>query len=263
MSDANINIDTGNNFHITLQGKGGVGKSLVASLVAQYLKENNRPVVIVDTDPVNATLAGYKSLAVQRLELMQDGVLLERNFDQLIEQVVSSEGTDFVVDNGAASFIPLSYYLIENDVVNLIADSGKQVIIHSVLTGGQAMFETLKGFAALAEQMPEQARIVVWLNEFFGEVMAEGKPFEKMRVYEEHRERVTGIIRITQRTPGTFGKDMQFMLDHQLTFDELQELTKEDVEKLVPDGSARFDLMAKSRMKIVKKDLFGQLATML
>jgi CO dehydrogenase nickel-insertion accessory protein CooC1 len=49
--------------HLVLQGKGGVGKSLVASLVTQYfVKQNNgEPIFCADTDPVNRTFAGYKS----------------------------------------------------------------------------------------------------------------------------------------------------------------------------------------------------------
>ena len=73
--------------HFTLQGKGGVGKSFVSSLITQYLRAKGEPVVAVDTDPVNATLAGYKAFGTQRLELMEGGSLVERNFDALIERV--------------------------------------------------------------------------------------------------------------------------------------------------------------------------------
>ncbi len=110
--------------HFTLQGKGGVGKSFVSSLITQYLRAKGEPVVAVDTDPVNATLAGYKAFGTQRLELMEGGSLVERNFDALIERVVA-EDSHFVIDNGAASFIPLSYYIAENDAINVIAGHGK------------------------------------------------------------------------------------------------------------------------------------------
>ena len=46
--------------HFILQGKGGVGKSFVAALLAQHYQANGRgAVVCVDTDPVNATFSGY------------------------------------------------------------------------------------------------------------------------------------------------------------------------------------------------------------
>lgn len=235
--------------HLTLQGKGGVGKSYVSSLLAQYLMAQGQPVIAVDTDPVNATLGGYKAFNAQRLELMENGTLVERHFDTLIEKVVS-EDTNFVIDNGAASFIPLSFYIAENDAINLIAQHGKQVVIHTVITGGQAMRDTLAGFAGLVEQMPAEARIVVWLNEFFGDIEAEGKTFEEMRVYLQHRDRIHGLVRIPRQTGSTFGKDVQLMLDSKLTFDEVA-------------TSPDFGLMSKSRLATVKKTIFDQLSTVL
>ncbi|MEX8139984.1 conjugal transfer protein TraL [Acinetobacter baumannii] len=232
--------------HFTLQGKGGVGKSFISSIMTQYIKAKGEPVVAVDTDPVNATLAGYKAFGTQRLELMEGGSLVERNFDQLIEQVVT-EDSNFVIDNGAASFIPLSYYIAENDAINVIGEHGKQVIIHTVITGGQAIRDTLSGFASLVEQMPENVKIVVWLNEFFGDIEAEGKSFEEMKVYQNNKDRVLGIIRIARQTGSTFGEDVKRMLDSKLTFDEVAQ-------------SPDFGLMSKSRLAKVKTAIFEQLA---
>lgn len=233
--------------HFTLQGKGGVGKSFVSSLLTQYLREKGEPVIAVDTDPVNATLAGYRAFETRRLELMEGGSLNERKFDELIEQVIEQDA-HFVIDNGAASFIPLSYYIAENDAINVIGQYGKQVVIHTVVTGGQAIRDTLAGLASLVEQMPEQARIVVWLNEFFGDIVAEGKPFEDMKVYANNRDRVHGLVRIARQTSSTFGTDIQLMLDSKLTFAEVQ-------------ASSEFGLMAKSRLAQVKRAIFDQLAT--
>jgi Mrp family chromosome partitioning ATPase len=41
--------------HFVLQGKGGVGKTFVASLIAQYLTERGEPVACLDTDQVNGS----------------------------------------------------------------------------------------------------------------------------------------------------------------------------------------------------------------
>jgi len=235
--------------HFTLQGKGGVGKSFVSSLLIQYLRANGHDVTAIDTDPVNATLAGYKAFGTQRLELIEGGSLIERNFDKLIEQVVA-EDTNFVIDNGAASFIPLSYYMAENDAINLISENGKKVVIHTVITGGQAIRDTLAGFASLVGQMPDNAELVVWLNEFFGYIEAEGKIFEEMKVFQNNKDRVRGIVRIARQTGSTFGEDVKLMLDSKLTFDEVAQ-------------SEDFKLMAKSRLAKVKNSIFEQLAVVL
>lgn len=232
--------------HFTLQGKGGVGKSLVSSLLTQYIQKKGDPVVAVDTDPVNQTLAGYGAFGAHSLELMEGGSLNERKFDSLIEMILS-EDTNFVVDNGAASFIPLSYYLAENDAINMIGGMGKRVVVHTVITGGQAMKDTLSGLNQLASHLPEGAHLVVWLNEFFGEITAQGKTFEQMKVYETHKHLIHGIVRVKARTGTTFGKDVQMMLDAKLTFDEVAQ-------------SADFGIMSKARLNQVKTDIFDQLS---
>lgn len=231
--------------HLTLQGKGGVGKSLVASLIAQYLISRGDPVEVVDTDPVNATLTGYKALKVQRLELMEGSTLIEGNFDKLMLRVLT-EDTNFVVDNGASSFVPLNNYLIENHVISMIAEHGKQAVIHTVITGGQGLIDTLSGFADLVEQMPAQVRIVVWLNEHFGKVSVEGREFEEMKGYLNNKDRVHGIVRIAKQSATTYGADMERMLTARLTFDEIN---------MSPD----FDLMKKSRLFRVKQDIYRQM----
>ena len=49
---------SGTTVHLSLQGKGGVGKSLVASLLAQYFRDRKgMSVRCIDADPVNQTLA--------------------------------------------------------------------------------------------------------------------------------------------------------------------------------------------------------------
>ncbi len=235
--------------HLTLQGKGGVGKSLVASLLVQYLQSKGKSVIAIDTDPVNATLSGYQAFKTQRLELMDGGTLNERNFDRLIEQIIIDD-SNFVIDNGAASFLPLSYYLTENDALNLINNNGKQVFIHTLITGGQAMRDTLGGFASLVEQIPDNTHIVVWLNEFFGNIEAEGKNFEQMKVYQNNKNRVFGMVRITRQTASTFGEDVKMMLDRRLTFAEV-------------DQSSEFGIMSKSRLMRIKTSIFEQLAVVI
>ena len=53
--------------HLTLQGKGGVGKSLIASVLAQYHRQTGLDVRCIDTDPVNRTFAQYGALQADRL----------------------------------------------------------------------------------------------------------------------------------------------------------------------------------------------------
>jgi len=230
--------------HFTLQGKGGVGKSLVSALLAQYFGSVGADVKCIDTDPVNQTLMNYKALGAQHVKLMEGSKIDERNFDTLMEQLLSEDGI-FVVDNGSASFVPLSNYLIENNAIGMLTEANREVYIHCVVTGGQALLDTLAGFKALAEQTKTN-NIVLWLNEYFGAIEHNGKTFSEMKAYTDHKDKVRGVVRIAKRNQDTFGKDIEEMASRKLTFAE------------VLNGSD-FTIMAKQRIKTVQKDIFGQL----
>lgn len=234
-----------NQVHFTLQGKGGVGKSYVAAILAQHQKGANKDIICVDTDPVNCTFAEYKAFGATRIEIMEGSKINERNFDKLMELIIETD-SDIIVDNGSSSFVPLSNYLIENQAIELLQEAGKEIFIHPVITGGQAMLDTLSGFDSLASQFTEHAKIIVWLNEYFGDIQSEGKAFEKMKVYQNHKERVDGIVKIPRINNDTFGQDVELMLKSKLSFDEA--ISSED-----------FKMMSKQRLKMVKKNIWSQL----
>ena len=59
--------------HLTLQGKGGVGKSLVASILAQYFRHRGTEIHCLDTDPVNQTFSRYIELGADHLARVSHG----------------------------------------------------------------------------------------------------------------------------------------------------------------------------------------------
>lgn len=232
--------------HLVLQGKGGVGKSMIAAFIAQYkLTKGKRPLCI-DTDPVNASFQAYKSLNVHRLTIMQDEEIDPRSFDQLVELISNANG-DVVIDNGASSFVPLSAYVLTNHVPALLRDMGHQLIVHTVITGGQAQSDTLHGLTQLVKQFPSDVSFVVWLNPYWGLIERDGKSFEQMKAYLEHKDRVSAIIRLPDLKKETFGRDLSDMLQTHLTFDEAMALSS-------------ITIMARQRLSIIKKQLFEQFA---
>ena len=73
----------------------------------------------------------------------------------LIERILDTGDDDVVVvDNGAATFLPLCSYLIENGAIGLLTESGHAVRFHTVITGGQGYEDTVEGFEGLAEYFP-------------------------------------------------------------------------------------------------------------
>jgi hypothetical protein len=244
MTKANGSGSAVTTIHISLQGKGGVGKSLISAILSQYLVSRGQDVHGIDADPVNQTMSEYKALAVSRLNLLRDGNVDPREFDLLMERFLTESGT-FVVDTGASTFIPLWHYLLENHALDYLRERGKRVFIHSVITGGQSLNDTLGGFEQLAETTQDK-NIVVWLNEYFGAVLQDGSSFRDMAVYTKHADKVHGSVAIVRRTGDTFGRDVEEMVCQKLTFDEAL-------------NESGFTIMAKQRLRVVQRDLFEQL----
>jgi hypothetical protein len=107
------------------------------------------------------------------------------------------------------------------------------------------MSDTLNGLERLAETTSEK-NVIVWLNEYFGEVSKDGKPFEEFRVAEEESHKLLGTVVIRERNPNTYGDDMRQMLAKRLTFEEAIRL-------------ADFSLVSKQRLEIMRRELFEQL----
>jgi hypothetical protein len=232
--------------HLIVQGKGGVGKSMIAAFIAQYQLSKGRRPLCLDTDPVNASFEAYKKLAVQRLAIMQGDEIDPRRFDHLVELVAKTK-VDVVIDNGASSFVPLSAYVLSNRVPTLLRDMGHQLIVHTVVTGGQALLDTLTGMTQLIRQFPAGVPFVVWLNPYWGPIELDGKSFEQMKAYREHKDRIAAIIPLPDVKKETFGRDLSEMLQARLTFDEAIALPS-------------LTIMARQRLSIIKTQLFEQFA---
>jgi len=231
--------------HMVLQGKGGVGKSMIAAAIAQYKASKGLSPLCIDTDPVNATFEGYKALKARRLNIMDGDEINTRNFDALVELIAPTKN-DVIIDNGASSFVALSHYLISNEVPALLQDMGHELIVHTVVTGGQALQDTVSGFAQLAGQFPDESVFVVWLNPYWGPIEHEGKGFEQMKAYKDNKDRVSAIIQIPTLKEETYGRDFSEMLQARLTFDEALAMKS-------------LTIMTRQRLKIVRTQIFGHL----
>lgn len=240
--------------NIILQGKGGVGKSFISSLIAQYYHElrgdNGESLVCVDTDPNNATFFSISALSVNHLTLLDRvGKFDPRKFDTLILNMLESKDKDFVIDNGATSFIPLIEYISENDTFTTLSDKF-EIILHVPIVGGQAQKDTINGFVQLLEKY-SGVKFVVWINEFQGLIEdVDGNEFENMEIYKKNKNNIFALVYIDAQNPKTFGKDIEDMMKESLTFNEVL-------------MDARFNLIAKQRLKMFKDKIFGYLPKIL
>lgn len=230
------------NVHFVLQGKGGVGKSTVAVFLMQYLNSKNVKVKGFDTDPVNQSFSAFKGLDITHLDVVSEGTVNQRAFDSLVETIISSD-CDFIVDNGASSFIPLASYIQENDIFELFAEHGVDVYLHTPVVGGAAMRDSLQGMVSLAK-MTTRKNLIVWENQYFGKVEHKGIALQNMKSFIDSADAIIGVVVLRSRTQSTFGEDIKKILSTNKTFDEALE-----------DGS--FFIIEQSRIKTMRRDIFN------
>lgn len=237
-----------NTAHLILQGKGGVGKSMVASILAQYMLERGYSPVCGDTDPVNSTFHQIKSLNVSLIPISEGGVVLQRLFDPLFESIINVDEPS-IIDNGASTFLPMVKFIKSNDIFRTLESFEKQVFIHSIITGGQAKDDTATGLIALIDTLKESdsnAKIIVWKNEFWGIPEFKGKQLESMPWIKEAGNLIQGFVTIIDRNSDAYSTDIKIMSENHMTYD--------DVKK-----SDQFGILSKSRINRVFSDIYVQL----
>ncbi len=230
--------------HIILQGKGGVGKSFIASALAQFLVATEKNVHLYDTDPVNQTFGHYKKLNVQMIDILTSHKQIDASkFDGLIEEIATKEGIA-VIDNGAATFVPLMSYLRESNIIDYFNENGIAVIAHVPIVGGQATMDTLQGLGEILHDL--NVPVIVWQNKYWGDIVIEGKALEDLSIYKNNMDKIINVINLKSYNPDTFGKDIREMTSNHLTFDEFIH-------------SKKYTLMPKQRIKTVWNDIFTSL----
>lgn len=228
--------------HMVMQSKGGAGKSVVAAILAQFLKSLNDEVKLVDTDPNNKTLASYQGLEVQALDVIDEDTKLVNQgvFDQITNPFL--EGNyDVLVDTGSGEFLPLYNYMRELGLDNLFKQMNKHLVVHVPITYDGNKEDTLKSLEAITKSFPD-ASIVIWENSHHGKKDSDilNSPFGKQH------QNIIASVHLQKLNPDTEGKALRTMLDNFVTIDMLIE-------------SGRITLLDQLRLKNIRNDWFTQL----
>lgn len=235
-----------NSVHFVLQGKGGIGKTLVSSFLAQYIDDKFPGTLeCYDTDQENATFADYKAFNVKLVDVMNsDRTINRKMFDTMLLDIFKSE-KNIVIDNGANTFSPLMSYLMENSFIDMMLESGKRVYIHTIIGGGDNLKDTTAGFVSMAKQT--NCPMVIWLNENASWGTTEN--FIESEKFSENSANVRGVVLLQGRNSDTFGDDIKRMNKARMT---LKEITA---------AEGKFNILEISRLSTVVRDVFKKLDT--
>jgi hypothetical protein len=148
------------NIHFIGGEKGGVGKSVVARCVAQYLIDHNLPFLGFDTDRSHGALmrfySGYASpVLVDRYE----------SLDAIMEAAVEQPERRILVDLAAQTHEPLVRWMDESGVLNLADEMGVPIYYWHVMDAGKDSVDLLK---KLLDRFGRQLRYVLVRNQVRG-----------------------------------------------------------------------------------------------
>ena len=158
-----------------------------------------------------------------------------------MERLVADTDPTIVMDNGQASFVPLTRYLVECEALSLVGQAGRRSFVHCVVTGGQLGPSTLSGLEQILGGLSESAEIVVWRNAHFGPIDEEAY----QTIVDASGVALQEPVHL-ERWSQPFEDDVQEMLQGFLTFEEA----------IV---SPALGLMTRQRLQMVQRRLFGEL----
>lgn len=151
--------------HLIGGEKGGVGKSMVSRLLAQYLIDHQLPFTGFDTDRSHGALlrfyAGYASpVLIDRYEAL----------DHLVEAAVAEPGKRVLVDLAAQTHEPLAKWMDESGVMDLAQETGFSLHYWHVMDPGRDSVDLL---ARLLDRFGAQLNYTLVRNQLRGEAFTQ------------------------------------------------------------------------------------------
>jgi len=152
---------TQSKIHLIGGEKGGVGKSMVARLLAQYFIDHAMPFVGYDTDRSHGALlryyTGYASpVLADRYEAL----------DAIVESAAEEPGRRVLVDLAAQTHAPLVKWMDESGVLDLAELNGMAIHYWHVMDSGRDSVDLL---ARLLDHFGARLRYVLVKNQIRGD----------------------------------------------------------------------------------------------
>ena len=147
--------------HLIGGEKGGVGKSVVARIIAQYLIDKELPFLGFDTDRSHGSLLRFYSAYASP-------VIVDRyeSLDAIVEAAIASPEKRVLVDLAAQTHEPLTRWMEESGVLEMAEEGGYTVTYWHVMDSGKDSVDLLK---KLLERFGARLGHVLVLNQLRGE----------------------------------------------------------------------------------------------
>jgi len=141
--------------------KGGVGKSLVARVLAQYFIDQERAFLGFDTDRSHGTLMRFYADFASPVVIDQ-----YESLDRIVEAAVEDPERAILVDLAAQTQAPLTRWMDESGVLELAEESGIALRYWHVMDSGRDSVDLLE---KLLDRYAGRLDLVLVLNQLRGD----------------------------------------------------------------------------------------------
>lgn len=260
-----------NYINIILGAKGGIGKTVLTTYLAEYLKiKMKQTVSVIDTDTNNSGLRQYGFFKTNFVDFKDETGAITSVSIQNIAQEFSQK--NIIIDTGANSYYAWFSYLKDMFGIEMLSSSGAKVLLHVPLVPGQMKQET---FNCLDEIVNAnlgndncRPQIIVHLNNgfnSFGQGIRQDKlpsplDFSTKTEFAKYKGKVHYVVE-EPRIPIT----MKFMYDslrnQHIAISELADCSMEDLKKFQltsPNGkeNRQASIIDKKSCQIIRNLIF-------
>lgn len=142
--------------------KGGVGKSFVSRLLAQYVIDQQQPLLAFDSDPSHRTFSRFYGEFATSINVAD-----YTSLDSVVEAAEEASDAQIIVDLAAQTAAPLHQWAKDTDVFAIFEDLGFEVYVWHVMDdsadSANLLGEQLEAFQEL-EAARNKVRMVVVKN---------------------------------------------------------------------------------------------------
>ncbi|MCP5458345.1 MAG: mobilization protein [Gammaproteobacteria bacterium] len=183
------------NIHFIGGEKGGVGKSVMARVLAQYFIDREIPIVGFDSDRSHASFSRFYSDFASPVIVDQF-----ESLDAIMEVFEESEDSTVIVDLAAQAHRPLSSWILESDLIGAVKDIDIGIKFWHVMDDGKESIQLLK---TLCDTYGAEFQYIIVLNEGRG---ADFSAFEDSEEKERALRLGAAIMRLPKLQPSTMQK---------------------------------------------------------
>ena len=234
--------DLRNAVHLVTQKKGGVGKSAVAQMTAEFLGQSHGRAVCYDTDPSQPTFARVGRLNVRTVPILKNDEIDPMLINPMLNEIMGQDGP-FVVDTGSSSYHALWNYIVGAGLFDLLGENDRPIVVHVPLAPQPDLEDTLSGFDEIAKHCPDRS-IVVWLNEREHPIEVAGADFLDLKVAERNETKILSVILNKKQRHRWNRQYVGDMLKSHSTFEQALETS---------------DTITRSYLSQVRREIFEQL----